>query len=131
MWFATGDAVRPLVAEAGVRWVSLRLGRGSNPGTIRAAEQARGEDDHLRAFFEATRRGAVPTLIHQAEARHHDLLHEPDRVLDDLARIIDLVDPDRVVVDHVAFGASLALYALDVPTVLGGARPPDGPAGAG
>ncbi len=117
VWFATGEAVRPLVLDAGLSWVPLRLGRGSNPGTIRVEDQVRGEDDHLQEFFMATRQGAVATLTYQAAARRHDLLFEPDRVLDDIARIVDTVAPDAVVVDHVAFGATLALYALDVPAI--------------
>ncbi len=115
VWFATGEAVRPLVLDAGLSWVPLRLGRGNNPGTIRVEDQVRGEDAHLEAFFAATRQGPVATLTYQAAARRHDLLFEPDRVLDDIARIVDTVAPDVVVVDHVAFGATLALYALDVP----------------
>lgn len=112
---ATGPATRPLVEAAGLDWVDLRLGRGSNAGVIEVAEQPSGEDEHLLAFFEATRRGPVETLRYQADARCHDLLHAPDRVLDRLAVIVREQRPDRVVVDHVAFGARLALHALDMP----------------
>ncbi len=111
---ATGEAVRPLVEAAGLEWTHLRLGKGSNASVIRAEEQPLGEDDHLRAFFEATRAGAIATLLYQADARRHDLLHEPDRVLDELIRIVADVAPDRVLVDHVAFGARLALHAIGV-----------------
>ncbi len=111
---ATGDSVRPLVLDARLDWTHLRLGKGSNSGIIRTDEQPAGEDDHLRAFFDATRAGAIETLIYQAEARRHDLLHEPERVLADLRRIIAETQPDRVLVDHVAFGARLALHALGV-----------------
>lgn len=111
---ATGETNRPLVQGAGLVWTELRLGKGSNGGVIRAEEQPVGEDDHLRAFFDATRAGPIATLRHQAEARRHDLLHEPDRVLDRLTEILASVRPDRVVVDHVAFGARLALCALGV-----------------
>ena len=111
---ATGTATRPLVEAAGLVWVELRLGKGSNGGVIEAAEQPVGEDDHLRAFFAATRRGPVATLQYQADARRHDLLFEPDRVYDRLREILASVNPDRVVVDHVAFGARLALHALGI-----------------
>ena len=111
---ATGTATRPLVEAAGLAWVELRLGKGSNAGVIEAAEQPVGEDDHLRAFFAATREGPVATLRYQADARRHDLLFEPDRVYDRLREIVASVNPDRVVVDHVAFGARLALHALGV-----------------
>ena len=111
---ATGQATRPLVEAAGLTWVELRLGKGSNNGVIEADKQPVGEDDHLRAFFDATRAGPVATLRYQADARRHDLLHEPDRVLDRLTDIMLEVQPDRVVVDHVAFGARVALHALGV-----------------
>ena len=115
VWFATGEAVRPLVVAAGLTWLPLRLGRGHNAGTIRVEDQVSGEDAHLRAFFDATRLGPAATLTYQAVSRQHDLLFEADRVLDDIAAIVDAVQPDAVVVDHIAFGATLALYALDVP----------------
>ena len=109
---ATGRATRPLVEAAGLTWTELRLGAGSNSGVIEVAEQPSGEDDHLRAFFDATRAGPVATLVYQADGRRRDLLHEPDRVMDRLADILREHRPDRIVVDHVAFGARLALHAL-------------------
>ncbi len=111
---ATGEAVRRSVEDGGLEWTPLRLGRGSNAGIIRTDEQPPGEDDHLAAFFDATRQGAVPTLTYQAIARRQDLLFEPERVVEELGRIIADVEPDRVLVDHVAFGARLALHALGV-----------------
>lgn len=109
---ATGPAVRDMVAEAGLGWVELRLGKGSNPGVIEEQLQPVGEDAHLRAFFDATRAGSVATLGYQADARRHDLMHDPDGVLDCLCNIVEQVRPDRIVVDHVAFGARLALHAM-------------------
>jgi MGT family glycosyltransferase len=115
---ATGPATRPLVdAAAGVGWTDLRLGRGSNAGVIEVADQPAGEDAHLQAFFDATRAGPIPTLVYQAEGRRHDLLYDPDGVLDRLDEIIRAERPDRVIVDHVSFGARLALHALGVPAI--------------
>lgn len=111
---ATGTATRSSVADAGLEWRELRLGRGSNNGVIEVAGQPAGEDSHLQAFFDATRAGPVATLEYQADARAQDLLHEPDRVLDRMEAILAEVQPDRVLVDHVAFGARLALHALGV-----------------
>jgi MGT family glycosyltransferase len=111
---ATGTAVRSSVEQHNLAWTSLRLGRGSNAGVIRADEQPAGEDDHLREFFAATRAGAIETLRYQAIARQHDLLFEPERIMSELAAIIGEQRPDRVLVDHVAFGARLALHALGI-----------------
>ncbi len=114
VFLATGEATRPVVEAAGLTWIELRLGAGSNGGVIEVDEQPAGEDDHLQRFFDATRSGPIETLAYQADARRHDLLHEPDRVYERLAEIIDTVQPDRVLVDHVAFGARLALHALGI-----------------
>lgn len=109
---ATGPAVRDMVTDAGLGWADLQLGKGSNPGVIEERMQPAGEDAHLRAFFDATRAGPVATLRYQADARRHDLMHDPDGVFDRLRKLVDQVQPDRIVVDHVAFGARLALHAM-------------------
>lgn len=112
---ATGPAVAPLVAQAGMQIVRLALGRGSNPGVARPEQQPPGEDDNLRAFFEATRHGMVPTLRYQAEARGRDLLWEPVETARRTIEIVQAVQPDVIVVDHLAFGATIGLRAIGVP----------------
>ena len=108
---ATGPATASIVSAFGYERADLRLGRGSNAGIIRAEEQPAGEDDSLRGFFAATRRGMVETLAYQATERLTDLLHEPARAAADVARIVDAVAPDAVLVDHLAFSARLGLSA--------------------
>ncbi|PPF18773.1 glycosyltransferase [Rathayibacter sp. AY1A7] len=112
---ATGDATRSIVDGFGFEHIALRLGRGSNPGTIRAEEQAPDEGASLRGFFDATRRGMVPTLAYQARERLTDLLWDPSGVAARLRVILDEVQPDAIVVDHLAFTARVALKALRVP----------------
>ena len=111
---ATGPATDEIVQEFGFERVHLQLGRGSNPGVIRAEDQPSGEDDALRGFFAATRRGAVETLTFQAEARGDDLLWDPLRVAREVSAVVDRVRPDQVIVDHLAFSARLALAASGV-----------------
>lgn len=108
---ATGPATDALVRGFGMERVDLRLGRGSNPGVIRAEEQPRGEDDALRGFFAATRLGAVPTLAFQARARRDDLLWDPIETAWRVVDVVEQVRPDHIVVDHLAFSARLALVA--------------------
>jgi zeaxanthin glucosyltransferase len=112
---ATGPATAPIVAASGVEHVPLRLGRGSNPGIIRPEHQPAGEDDNLRAFFEASRGGMVETLRYQAAARRNDLLWEPVDTAAAVRRIVETLDPDQIIVDHLAFSATLALRALGRP----------------
>jgi len=122
---ATGPAVAPLVHAARMEHVTLSLGRGSNGGVARPDEQPRGEDDNLRAFIAATRSGMLPTLRYQAAARANDLLWEPvtngRRTLD----VVEAVRPDTILVDHLAFGATIGLRAAGlsyVDVVLGHPR---------
>ncbi len=108
---ATGEATDAIVRGFGYEREQLQLGRGSNPGVIRAEEQPRGEDDALRGFFAATRQGAVETLAFQARARGDDLLWDPVGVARQVQGVVDRVRPDHVIVDHLAFSARLALRA--------------------
>ncbi|TFC93883.1 MULTISPECIES: glycosyltransferase [Cryobacterium] len=111
---ASGPATADIVAAFGFERVNLQLGRGSNPGTIRAEDQPSGEDDALRGFFDATRLGMVETLTFQAEARSSDLLWNPVEVARAVQQVVAEVQPDFVIVDHLAFSARLALISAGV-----------------
>ena len=112
---ATGPATAGIVESFGFERINLALGKGSNPGVIRAEQQPTGEDDALRGFFTATRRGMVETLAFQAEARLSDLMWEPVRVAREVQAVVEEVKPDAIIVDHLAFSARLALVAAGVP----------------
>ncbi len=112
---ATGASTAGIVAEFGLERVDLTLGRGSNPGVIRAEEQPRDEGASLRGFFAATHVGMVETLRYQAQERLTDLMWDPvgrgRRVLE----IVEQLRPDQIIVDHLAFSARMALQADGVP----------------
>ena len=108
---ATGPATAAIVDSFGFERVDLRLGRGSNPGTITPEDQPAGEDDALRGFFDATRRGMVETLEFQARARLTDLMWQPVETARAVLDVIDRVRPDTIIVDHLAFSARLAMVA--------------------
>jgi len=112
---ATGPATADIVESFGFERINLQLGKGSNPGVIRAEEQPKGEDDALRGFFDATRLGMIETLTFQATARLSDLMWEPVRAARDVLAIVESVKPDAIIVDHLAFSARLALVAGGVP----------------
>ena len=109
---ATGAALRDRVRADGFEWRELTLGRGANTGVIRPEEQEGEEAAHLRAFFDATRRGPVATLMLQAERRTDDLLWQPAAVARRLGAIVSELRPARIVSDHIALSATLALRAL-------------------
>lgn len=112
---ATGPATDAIVRGFGFDRAPLQLGRGSNPGVIRAEEQPPGEDAALRGFFDATRQGALQTLEFQARARGNDLLWMPVEVGRAVLDVVDRICPDTVIVDHLAFSARLALTSAGVP----------------
>lgn len=108
---ATGPATASIVESFGFDRIELQLGRGSNPGVIRAEDQPDEEDDSLRGFFAATREGMVETLAYQARERLTDLMWEPVRVAREVQRVVAAIAPDAIIVDHLAFSARLALDA--------------------
>ncbi|GAA3625661.1 glycosyltransferase [Kineosporia mesophila] len=112
---ATGPATTAVVADFGFERIHLVLGRGSNPGVIRAEQQPTGEDDALRGFFAATHHGMVATLTYQAEARRNDLLWAPVPTARAVLQVVEQVKPDRIIVDHLAFSATLALRTAGIP----------------
>lgn len=112
---ATGEATASIVASFGFERVELRLGRGSNPGTIRAEDQPDEEDDSLRGFFDATREGMVATLSYQARERLTDLMWQPVETARAVQAVVRAVAADAILVDHLAFSARLALDAARVP----------------
>ena len=111
---ATGPATAGVVADFGFEHVQLSLARGSNPGVIRAEQQPAGEDDALRGFFAATRIGMIETLEFQASARLDDLLYDPVAIARRVHSVVEMVEPDHVIVDHLAFSARIALIAAGV-----------------
>ena len=116
---ATGPAIAPFVAAAGFEHVELTMSRGSNDGAPAGATVAKrgsgAEARSLDAFFMATRQGMLETLRFQAEARAVDLLWQPQRVARRMIRIVERVRPDAILVDHLAFAATIGLRAMGVP----------------
>jgi UDP:flavonoid glycosyltransferase YjiC (YdhE family) len=109
---ATGPALRGRVLADGFEHAELVLGRGSNGGLSRLEDQPEEERRELRAFYAATREGMTATLAHQVRGRETDMLWQPQAVARRLEQILTGVRPRRIVVDHLAFGATLALRAL-------------------
>lgn len=110
--FATGFGLEHRVRRDGFEFEKLTLGPGSNAGLMKPEDQSPDERAQIEAFFEATRGGMVPTLLHQARNRLRDLLWEPRRVAEDVERMLEEHAPDTVVVDQLAFGATAALRGL-------------------
>ena len=105
---ATGPNLRERVEAAGFEWRLLRLGAGANTGVAR-------RDPGLDRFIAATAAGPIATMRCQALDRERDLLWEPEQVAVEVARLCDELEPERVIVDHVSFASTLAMYATGRP----------------
>ncbi|MEO8266087.1 MAG: nucleotide disphospho-sugar-binding domain-containing protein [Ilumatobacteraceae bacterium] len=107
---ATGPGLRERVEADGFEWLMLQLGAGSNDGIAT-------ETSTIGRFIAATSAGPIATIRCQALEREHDLLWRPERVGREIADICDRLDPADVLVDHVSFGSTLAMYATGRPFV--------------
>ncbi|MET0163229.1 MAG: glycosyltransferase [Microbacteriaceae bacterium] len=112
---ATGPATDSIVQGFGLRRVDLPLGRGSNGGVMRSAEQQAEEAASLEGFFAATRHGMVPTLTYQARERLTDLMWDPVGRARATLDVIERTAPTTILVDHLAFSARLALQTAGIP----------------
>ena len=102
---ATGPSLRARVENDGFEWTLLRLGVSSNTGVVT-------DSPEIDAFLAATRAGPLETIRHQALARQRDLLWNPELVARQIGELCEQLDPDEVLVDHVSFGSTLAMYAI-------------------
>lgn len=107
---ATGPTLRARVEGDGFEWRLLRLGAGSNDGVA-------ANTPSIQGFIAATRVGPVATIRRQALDRERDLLWNPERVANEIGELCAELDPDEVLVDHVSFGSTLAMYATGRPFV--------------
>ena len=107
---ATGPNLRQRVEADGFEWRLLRLGAGSNTGVAVC-------DPSLERFIAATAAGPIATMRRQALDRERDLLWRPEQVAAEVARLCDEIEPQRVIVDHVSFASTLAMYATERPFV--------------
>lgn len=102
---ATGHGLRSRVKAEGFEWRELNLAATSNSGVVT-------KDPSIERFLEATRGGALETIRYQAMQRQIDLLWQPEQVVGSITSLYKDLDPDEVLVDHVSFGSTLAMYAL-------------------
>ncbi len=113
--FATGPSLRDRVRRDGFSYTEFILAPRSNPGLLQPRSLDDSELQRLQSNLEATRMGMVETLRYQAETRLCDLLWEPGQVLERLQAILRDVQPDHVLSVQLAYNATAALLALEVP----------------
>ncbi len=112
---ASGPGMRARASAAGHDTVGLTLGQGHNSGIADATEQPGDESARLARFLAVTRDGPIPTLLFQTEQRRHDLLWQPREVAARVGSVVETVAPDVILVDQLAYAATLALHAGHYP----------------
>ncbi|MFD4025935.1 glycosyltransferase [Streptomyces sp. NPDC058576] len=115
VYFACAEEFAHLARGDSVTFVPLTVTRNANTGVAEATRQPLAEAARLGEFLEATRAGAVPTLLTQARHRRADMLSDPEGVLRKLRVLDERLRPDWYVTDQLSFAVTLALHCLGAP----------------
>lgn len=102
---ATGHSLRSRVKVEGFEWRELNLAASSNSGVVT-------RNASIDRFLAATRQGPLDTIRYQAMQRQVDLLWNPEQVVGSVTALYKDLEPEEVLVDHVSFGSTLAMYAI-------------------
>ncbi|MFE3373625.1 glycosyltransferase [Streptomyces sp. NPDC059173] len=115
VFLACAEEFAHLAQGDGVRFIPLTVTRNANTGVAEATRQPLEEAARLGEFLEATRAGAVPTLLTQARHRRADMLADPEGVLRKLRALDERLRPDWYVTDQLSFAVTLALHCMGAP----------------
>lgn len=102
------------IEQAGLDYYELTISKNKNVKKAEQTDQPDSEKKRLNEFFQATRVGAVETLITQSRHRQKDMLHEPEELLKKIAEIDKLFAIDLYIVDILSYGVTLSLHALNL-----------------
>ncbi|MGW3407046.1 glycosyltransferase, partial [Streptomyces zhihengii] len=116
VFFACAPEFAGLARGDGVAFVPLTVTRNANTGVAEATRQPAEEAARLGEFLEATRAGAVPTLLTQARHRRADMLADPEGVLSALRGLHERLRPHWYVTDQLGFAVTLALTSRQPPS---------------
>lgn len=103
------------IRAAGIGFYPLRVTTNANTGIATQTQQAEQEKQRLHAFFEATKAGAVPTLLVQTHHRRMDMLADPERIRAEIATLHATLRPDWYLIDQLSYSVTLAMYCLRLP----------------
>ncbi|WP_414838855.1 glycosyltransferase [Carnobacterium sp. TMP28] len=105
------------VEQANLTFYEIDISKNKNVGKAEITDQPDSEKDRLDEFFEATRKGAIETLITQSNHRKKDMLYKPEELISKIKTINESLAIDLYVVDILSYGVTLGLYVLDLPFV--------------
>lgn len=105
-----------IIKDYGLGFCEFDISNNRNIGSLANTIQAQEEHKRLDDFFEATKKGAIETLIYQTENRKADMLKDPKYLIDGLLSL-EHEHVDLYVSDILSYGVTLALKALNLPFI--------------
>jgi len=105
------------VVSAQLDFYEIDLSANKNTGMASDTEQPESEKLRLFEFFEATKVGAVETLMTQSRHRKADMLNNPIDLMEKIRAVDSMYDVDMWLVDILSYGATLSLYCLELPFI--------------
>lgn len=112
--FACSEDFKERIVKAGLDFYLLDISKNKNVGKAETTDQPDSEKERLDEFFQATKKGAIETLITQSKHRKADMLYSPDELIEKIKKIDDSLDIDLYVVDILSYSVSLSLYFLEL-----------------
>ncbi len=103
---------KPSVLKENLDFYEIDISSNKNVGSAEDTAQPDTEKMRLEEFFEATKKGAIETLITQSHHRKADMLYNPQELVDKIRMIDEELDVDLYVVDILSYSVTLALYYL-------------------
>lgn len=105
------------VKSADMDFYEINISHNKNTGKAEDTDQPDKEKERLKAFYNATKIGAVETLITQTQHRKLDMLYKPEKLIEEIKKIELVLDIDMYIVDVLSYGVTLALIACDKPFI--------------
>lgn len=105
------------ILSAQLEFYEINISTNKNTGTASGTKQPESEKMRLNEFFEATKVGAVETLITQSNHRKDDMLSDPQGLIEEIKRIDEGMKVDLWVVDVLSYGVTLSLHCLGLPYI--------------
>jgi UDP:flavonoid glycosyltransferase YjiC (YdhE family) len=111
------EEFKEAVLSAKLEFYEINISTNKNTGTSSDTEQPESEKMRLNEFFEATKIGAIETLITQSNHRKDDMLPDPQGLMEAINRIDEGAKVDLWVVDVLSYGVTLSLHCLGLPYI--------------
>ncbi|UCB45368.1 MAG: glycosyl transferase, partial [Spirochaetota bacterium] len=114
---ACSQHFRDEIVHKRINFVPLVVSLNINTGIAQRTRQDKEEAEKIYDFLEATKVGAIETLMIQTRDRKHDMLFDPSRLRSEVLKIDKQLRPDLWVANQLSYSLTLVLYSLRLPFV--------------